>query len=78
VAVLDDSRAGRVRLRQLAGAIPICMAVAQRGCRAPTIPKTRHRLLDNQHAAPILWEDSRPGDDLYTACVLALNPTLER
>ena len=47
---------------------------ARRGCPAPTIPNSICSTGPPATRRPISSGESRPGDNLYTACVLALDP----
>ena len=55
-------------------AICICAVARQPGCPVPSIPDLNTVYWGTSNAAPDFDGDVRPGDDLYTSCVLALNP----
>ena len=50
------------------------MAAELRGCREPTIRSSTRFTGGTSNPAPDFQGDVRPGDDLYTDCVLALDP----
>ena len=50
------------------------MAVEQPGCQEPSTPNSTRSIWGTSNPAPDFEGGVRPGDDLYTDCVLALDP----
>ena len=70
--ILDHSGAGRARVRELAGRqLPARRRhdLDARNFRS----RNQHRVLGHQQSAPDFDGEARPGDNLYTDCVLALD-----